>query len=375
MSELTAAVDLTRVDLTGIGVTSAGAGQVRITVVAGGAERGDSVAAGLAALPPEVGIVLVHDAARALAPPAVFKRVVEAVRQGHSAVVPALAVTDTIKVVDARDHVVSTPDRNALRAVQTPQAFLRETLERAHHAGGESVTDDAGLVESLGDAVFVVAGDPRSRKVTDAEDLAVVGSWLAPASGSSPVLLVLGGLPGTGKTTLARAWAARRTAAHVRVDTIEQALVRAGAQQSGSAGAQQMRPEGAHQAGPEGYMVAYAVAADQLALGVDVVADSVNPLQITRQAWRDVADGAGVRVLEVELTCATKEHRERVEGRKADILGHRVPDWSAVQDADYAPWPQADLCLDTTGADVTDLVAQIEQVLAAVPEVGEPTVS
>lgn len=354
MPELTAAVDLTGVDL-----TSAGAGQVRVTVVAGGAERSDSVAAGLAALPPGVGIVLVHDAARALTPPAVFERVVEAVRHGHSAVVPALPVTDTIKMVDARDHVVSTPDRNALRAVQTPQGFLRETLERAHHEAGGSVTDDAGLVESLGDAVFVVAGDPRSRKITDAEDLAVVGSWLSatPARGATPVLLVLGGLPGTGKTTLARAWARSRRAAHVRVDTIEVALQRAGADQ----------------VGPQGYAAAYALAADQLALGLDVVADSVNPLPVTRAAWREVASASGATVLEVELTCAATEHRERVEGRAADIEGHQLPDWAAVQGADYAPWPQAHLSLDVTRVDVSDLVAHVEQALAAVPEVGKPT--
>lgn len=376
MPELAAAVEL----------TGAGAGQVQVAVVAGGAERSDSVAAGLAALPHGVGIVLVHDAARALTPPAVFERVVEAVRHGRSAVVPALAVTDTIKMVDARDHVVSTPDRNALRAVQTPQGFLRQTLERAHREAGGAVTDDAGLVEGLGEAVFVVPGDPRSRKITDAEDLAVVGSWLAPTRGSTPVLLVLGGLPGTGKTTLARAWAARRAAAHVRVDTIEQALIRAGVQQAvpGSApqtetasaqktepaSAQQGGPEGHREVGPEGYAVAYAVAADQLALGVDVVADSVNPLPVTRQAWREVAETAGAQLLEVELTCAATEHRDRVESRTADIVGHRVPDWSAVQAADHVPWQQADLCLDTTGADVSDLVEQIEQALAATPQDG-----
>ncbi|USQ80734.1 2-C-methyl-D-erythritol 4-phosphate cytidylyltransferase [Ornithinimicrobium faecis] len=354
MPELTAAVDLTGVEL-----TSAGAGQVQVTVVAGGAERSDSVAAGLAALPPGVGIVLVHDAARALTPPAVFERVVEAVRHGHSAVVPALPVTDTIKMVDARDHVVSTPDRNALRAVQTPQGFLRETLERAHHEAGGSVTDDAGLVESLGDAVFVVPGDPRSRKITDAEDLAVVESWLSatPARGATPVLLVLGGLPGTGKTTLARAWARSRRAAHVRVDTIEVALQRAGADQ----------------VGPQGYAAAYALAADQLALGLDVVADSVNPLPVTRAAWREVASASGATVLEVELTCAATEHRERVEGRTADIVGHQVPDWSGVQAADYVPWTDADVALDTTDVDVSDLLAHVEQALAAVPEVGKPT--
>lgn len=352
MPELAAAVRLTDSEV----------GDVRVSIVAGGAERTHSVAAGLAALPAEVGIVLVHDAARALTPPEVFDRVVAAVRHGHRAVIPALAVTDTIKTVDARDHVVSTPQRSTLRAVQTPQGFLRETLERAHAEGGSAVTDDAGLVEALGDAVVVVPGDPRSLKVTEPGDLDQVDAWvthrLGPAATESeatsvqrprrPVLVILGGLPGTGKTTLARAWARSRGAAHVRVDTIEVALQRAGAEQIG----------------PQGYGVAYALAADQLALGLDVVADSVNPLPVTRQAWREVATASGASVLEVELTCPAPEHRARVESRTADIEGHQLPDWAAVQGADYAPWPQADLSLDTR-VDVRDLVAQLETALTA----------
>ena len=317
-------------------------------VVAGGDERSDSVAAGLRALPAAVGIVLVHDAARALTPASVFERVVTAVRHGHPAVAPALPVTDTIKAVDIREHVVSTPDRASLRAVQTPQGFLRETLERAHRDGGAAVTDDAGLVEAMGGSVLVVGGDARSLKITGPEDLAIVSSWLRQPgkAGASPVLLVLGGLPGTGKTTIARAWAAQRHAAHVRVDTIEQALLRPG-ERDGSA------------PGPEGYAAAYAVAADQLRLGIDVVADSVNPLVVTREAWQHVARRAGARLLQVELSCAEQEHQRRVESREADITGHRLPDWSQVLAHDYQPWPEADLSLDTTDRPATELVDRI----------------
>lgn len=141
-----------------------------VTVVVGGAERGDSVAAGLRALGEDVDVVLVHDAARCLTPVAVFDRVVAGVRSGVVAVVPGAPVVDTIKQVDADGFVVATPDRAALRAVQTPQGFRRDVLERAH-AGGSDATDDAGLVERLGERVLVVDGDPRALKVTTPADL------------------------------------------------------------------------------------------------------------------------------------------------------------------------------------------------------------
>jgi len=144
----------------------------RVEVVAGGADRDASVKAGLAALHPDDGIVLVHDAARALAPAELFARVIHAVRAGHPAVVPGLAVTDTIKVVDDQGRVRETPDREPLRGIQTPQGFLREVLEHAHASGGHA-TDDAGLVERIGGHVLVVDGDPRAFKVTSALDLAV----------------------------------------------------------------------------------------------------------------------------------------------------------------------------------------------------------
>ncbi|WP_240917622.1 2-C-methyl-D-erythritol 4-phosphate cytidylyltransferase [Phycicoccus sp. HDW14] len=140
-------------------------------VVAGGAERSASVAAGLAALDPTCDLILVHDAARCLTPVAVFDRVVEAVRAGHVGVVPGVPVVDTVKAVDDRGLVTSTPDRSSLRAVQTPQGFRRDVLEAAH-AGGAGATDDAALVEALGHRVLVVDGDSRAFKVTTVDDLA-----------------------------------------------------------------------------------------------------------------------------------------------------------------------------------------------------------
>ncbi|KGN36597.1 2-C-methyl-D-erythritol 4-phosphate cytidylyltransferase [Knoellia subterranea] len=141
-----------------------------VTVVAGGAERTHSVAAGLAALHDDIGVVLVHDAARCLAPAGLFDRLVEAVRTGHDAVVPGLAVADTIKQVDASGQVVATPDRSTLRAIQTPQAFTRHVLADAHASGVEA-TDDAALVERLGTTVLVVDGDELAFKVTTPTDL------------------------------------------------------------------------------------------------------------------------------------------------------------------------------------------------------------
>ena len=117
-------------------------------------------------------MVLVHDAARALTPSALFADVAAAVAAGAPAVVPGLPVVDTVKQVDESGTVVATPPRASLRAIQTPQGFRRDVLERAHaEAGAHSVTDDAALVEALGLPVLVVPGDPRAHKITTPDDL------------------------------------------------------------------------------------------------------------------------------------------------------------------------------------------------------------
>ena len=149
-------------------------------VVAGGATRAGSVRAGLAAVPAGAAVVVVHDAARPLAAPALFDAVVEAVRAGAAGAVPGVPVADTLKQV-AGDHVVATVDREALVAVQTPQAFDAAAL-RAVHAAGDEATDDAGLLEAAGLAVVVVPGDPRNLKVTRPEDLALAEALLAGAA-------------------------------------------------------------------------------------------------------------------------------------------------------------------------------------------------
>ena len=152
-------------------------GPIPESAVAGGATRSESVRAGLAAIPDSATVVCVHDAARPLATAELFARVIEAVRAGATGAIPALAVTDTIKVVDGSGVVTATPDRSTLVAVQTPQAFAAAALRAAHAGGGDS-TDDASLVEAAGGRVVVVAGEAWNRKITEPDDLAWARAWL-----------------------------------------------------------------------------------------------------------------------------------------------------------------------------------------------------
>ena len=138
--------------------------------VAGGRTRAESVRNGLAAVPMDATIVCVHDAARPLATPALFRRVVDAVAGGADGVVPAVAVTDTIKRIDDEGTVVETPPRERLVAVQTPQAFRAAALRQAHATGMDG-TDDASLVEAIGGRVVTVPGLLANRKLTHRDDL------------------------------------------------------------------------------------------------------------------------------------------------------------------------------------------------------------
>jgi 2-C-methyl-D-erythritol 4-phosphate cytidylyltransferase len=148
------------------------------SAVTGGESRSESVRLALEEVPEEVAVVLVHDVARPLLPEAVIERVLAPLSEGWDGVVPVVPLADTVKRVEG-DRVVETLPREDLVAVQTPQAFLADTLRRAVSGDVSSATDCASLVESQGGRVKVVEGDPRLLKVTDADDLAVVESWLA----------------------------------------------------------------------------------------------------------------------------------------------------------------------------------------------------
>jgi predicted kinase len=163
------------------------------------------------------------------------------------------------------------------------------------------------------------------------------------------VLIVLSGLPGVGKTTIARALAAELQAVHVRIDSIEHALRSAG-----------------WNVDSEGYRVAYAIAEDNLRLGRTVVADCVNPWPATRREWSLVADRAAVRALPVEVLCSdVDEHRRRVEARVADIAGHRLPTWADVIERDYRPWDVDRLVVDTARLNVQQSVQTILSAISA----------
>jgi predicted kinase len=156
------------------------------------------------------------------------------------------------------------------------------------------------------------------------------------------MLIIFGGLPGVGKTTIAKALAKQLKAVYLRVDTVEQVLKRE-----------------AKLEGPEGYMVCWAQALENLKLGISVIADSVNAIQVTREAWQMIAKDASVTFLEVELQCSdAREHQRRIETRDADIVGHQSPTWDNVQQRQYESW-RPHLVFDTAKQTVNEIVEEI----------------
>lgn len=161
-----------------------------------------------------------------------------------------------------------------------------------------------------------------------------------------PTLIVFSGLPGTGKTAIARELARELVAVYLRIDSIEQAIRASGILD---------RP-----IDDAGYCVAYVLAEDNLRMGRTVVADCVNPLQITRDAWVAAADRAGASVVEVEVICSDSEqHQQRVENRVPDISGLNLPSWDEVISREYEPWQRKRVVVDTAHRSVEDNVNEL----------------
>jgi len=165
------------------------------------------------------------------------------------------------------------------------------------------------------------------------------------------MLIIFGGLPGTGKSTLAKALAAKNAFTYVRVDEIENAL--------------SLHSEPKRKVGAEGYHVAFAISLSNLLLGNTVVADSVNAVRESREGWRQVAERAGVKLLEVECVCSdATEHRRRVETRLTDVTGWTLPSWDEVISREYEVWTTAPLVIDTARVSSDDGVRAIEARIA-----------
>ena len=171
------------------------------------------------------------------------------------------------------------------------------------------------------------------------------------------MLIILSGLPGVGKTAIARELARQTGAVHVRIDSIEQALRDSGLLR-----------------GPiddAGYRAGYAIAQDNVTAGLDVIADCVNPIPITRDAWASVALRARVRAVAVEIVCSDQaEHRRRVETRRPDIRGLELPTWADVIARDYRPSDRDRIVIDTVGRSVRQSVRTLRAAIASAPTRG-----
>lgn len=164
------------------------------------------------------------------------------------------------------------------------------------------------------------------------------------------MLIIFGGLSGTGKTTIARALALKLDAVHLRIDSIEQAIRNSKMKKSPVVDA--------------GYLVAYAVALDNLRLGRTVIADSVNPIPQTRDAWLKVAKLANVKAFEVEVICSdAKKHRKRLETRVNDIPGSKPLTWKEVLSRDYRPWNRKHIVVDSAAKSIQEIIEMLHEVI------------
>lgn len=165
-----------------------------------------------------------------------------------------------------------------------------------------------------------------------------------------PVLIVFGGLPAVGKTTLAKALSEYLGACYIRIDTIEHTLKQCNALTVGD----------------EGYRVAYDLAKENLELGNIVIADSVNSIEITRKSWQAVAEMAEAKRIEVEVVCSDpNQHRSRVEMRVSDIHGFSLPNWQDVVNRGYEIWETKDITIDTGTQTISQSIETLKKAVGA----------
>ncbi len=163
---------------------------------------------------------------------------------------------------------------------------------------------------------------------------------------NTPSLIVIGGLPGVGKTSIAKALANHASAFYLRIDTIEHAI--------------QQSAININSVEDSGYNVAYQIAKENLLLGNSVIADAVHPLLITRTPWESIANQVHARLMQIEITCSDLEqHKERVEQRMSDLKEFKLPSWQDVLDRCYEAWENSDLIIDTAKYNVTESISII----------------
>ena len=161
---------------------------------------------------------------------------------------------------------------------------------------------------------------------------------------TQPTLYIFSGLPASGKSTLAKALAKKLRATYIRIDTIEQGL----------------RDLCQYEVEGEGYELSHRIVRDNLAVGNDVIADSVNPWELTRKEWNQVATSANAKYINIEVVCSNqKEHRARVETRRADVQNLKLPTWEDVLNRDYHPWSSPHLQIDTSNQPIDESLHQL----------------
>ena len=161
---------------------------------------------------------------------------------------------------------------------------------------------------------------------------------------AAPTLFIFSGLPGTGKSTLAQRLAARSGAMYLRIDTVEQAL----------------RDVCGIRVAGEGYRIGYRIARDNLLIGTDVIADSCNPIELTRREWQGVAEASRARAVNIEIVCSDQdEHRRRIATRTVDVPGLRLPAWREIVEREYHVWSVPPISIDTAGKSVDSCVDEL----------------